>query len=98
MTLNGDGLQVRDLLHVSDYVNLLLMQISAWATYTKKTWDVGGGSSNVVTVQEIADYLDLSYVHGPERYGDARSYVGHNDAPGWEPLVFWKESETFRDR
>ena len=96
VTVNGDGLQVRDLLHVSDYVELLLLQISSPATYLNRTWDVGGGSANVVTVLEIVDYLRLSYVHGPDRYGDARAYIGHNEVPGWEPKVFWKESETFR--
>ena len=96
ITINGDGLQVRDLLHVSDYVELILAQISSPSTYTRKTWDVGGGSSNVVTVIEMADYLGLSYVHGPDRYGDARGYVGHNDVPGWQPKVHWRESETFR--
>jgi CDP-paratose 2-epimerase len=96
VVLNGDGLQVRDLLHVSDYVDLLMMQVAAPVLYAKKTWDVGGGSANVVTVVEMADYLELSYTHGPDRYGDARSYVGLNDVPGWEPRIYWKESEAFR--
>jgi nucleoside-diphosphate-sugar epimerase len=95
VTINGDGLQVRDLLHVKDYVNLLLAQLTNPDLYIGKTWDVGGGSDNVVTVVEIADYLGLSYVYGPSRYGDARGYVGLNDVPGWEPRIFWKESETF---
>lgn len=97
ITVNGDGLQVRDLLHVSDYVELLMAQMTTPALYARKTWDVGGGSSNVVTVLEMADYLELNYTYGPDRYGDARSYVGLNNVPGWEPRIFWKESETFRD-
>ncbi len=97
VVVNGDGLQRRDLLHVSDYVNLLLLQMSDPKLYATQTWDVGGGSANVVTVNDMANYLDLDYVHGPERYGDSRSYVGHNNVPGWEPRVFWRESETFRD-
>ena len=95
ITINGDGLQVRDLLHVSDYVNLLLEQLVKPEIYTSKIWDVGGGSSNVVTVVEIADYLGLSYVYGPDRYGDARGYVGLNDVPAWEPEIYWKESGIF---
>jgi CDP-paratose 2-epimerase len=93
--INGDGLQVRDLLHVKDYVGLLIEQMVKPEIYTEKIWDVGGGSSNVVTVIEIADYLGLSYVYGPPRYGDARGYVGRNDVPAWEPKIYWKESETF---
>ena len=95
VTINGDELQVRDLLHVKDYVNLLLEQLVKPEVYSGKTWDVGGGSDNVVTVIEIADYLGLSYMYGPARYGDARGYVGLNDVPGWEPRIFWRESETF---
>jgi len=95
ITINGDGLQVRDLLYVKDYVNLLLVQLAKPEIYTEKIWDVGGGSSNVVTVVEMADYLGLSYLYGPARYGDARGYVGLNDVPGWEPKIFWRESETF---
>lgn len=97
ITVNGDGLQVRDLLHVHDYVDLLLLQLSRPAIYARKTWDVGGGPSNVVTVLEMADHLGLSYAHGPDRYGDARAYIGINDVPGWEPRIHWRESETFRD-
>jgi CDP-paratose 2-epimerase len=97
VVVNGDGLQVRDLLHVSDYVNLLMLQMQAPRLYSHQVWDVGGGSANVVTVNEIVTYLGLEYTHGRERYGDARGYVGHNDVPGWEPTIFWPESETFRD-
>jgi len=95
VVINGDGLQRRDLLHVSDYVELLMLQMQAPKLYSIQTWDVGGGPANVVTVNEIASYLGLDYTHGPERYGDARSYVGHNHVPGWEPKVFWRTSETF---
>lgn len=97
VTLNGDGLQVRDLLHVSDYVELLMAQVATPALYARRTWDVGGGAENVMTVLAMADYLDLSYTHGPDRYGDARSYVGLNNVPGWEPKVHWRESEIFME-
>lgn len=95
--INGDGLQVRDLLHVSDYVELLISQVRRPQFYAdyNRIFDVGGGSDNVVTVIDMVNYLGLDYVYGPSRYGDARHYVGHNDVPGWEPRVFWKESEIF---
>lgn len=96
VTINGDGRQVRDLLHVSDYVELLVAQLTRPDLYAGAIWDVGGGSSNVVSVLEMAQYLGLDYEHGPERYGDARSYVGVNDAPGWEPRIHWREADVFR--
>jgi len=93
--INGDGLQERDLLHVSDYVELLMLQVKSPDFYAGRTWDVGGGPDNVVTVNDMAGYLGLDYAHGRERYGDARSYVGVNDVPGWEPKIYWRDSGMF---
>lgn len=95
VTINGDGEQVRDLLHVTDYIRLMLTQISNIDTYdTGFPWDVGGGEDNAVTVNEMAEYLGVTYKYGPERYGDARRYVGVNDVPGWKPLIPWRSSAT----
>ncbi|TFH66387.1 MAG: NAD-dependent epimerase/dehydratase family protein [Gemmatimonadales bacterium] len=96
--LNGDGQQVRDLLHVSDYVKLLVKQAMSPKTYSGQIYDVGGGEANAVTVQQIADHLGPIYSYGPERYGDARSYVGLNDAPDWAPQGLWRESETLGEQ
>lgn len=96
VVINGDGNQVRDLLHVSDYVNLMLMQAKLFGDYEGHIWDVGGGNANAVTVRQIADHLGLKYSFGPARYGDERRLVGYNDAPGWGPQVYWRDSETLR--
>lgn len=93
VTVNGHGGQVRDLLHVSDYVALLVRQVEDPVPY-RGLWDIGGGPENAVTVMQMVRHLDLAYRHGPPRYGDADHYVGFNDAPGWAPTVRWWESET----
>jgi nucleoside-diphosphate-sugar epimerase len=98
ITINGDGSQIRDLLHVSDYVRLMLMQAENITGYNGRTYDVGGGSRNVVSVLGMAEYLGLRYRFGPPRQGDADAFIGYNLAPGWEPLVQWQESETLRAR
>jgi CDP-paratose 2-epimerase len=94
VTLNGDGKQVRDLLYVDDYVNLLLRQVEDPSKYsygkTLTIWDVGGGPKNAVTVQEMADWLAIKYKFGPPRYGDSKRYVGENRVPDWEPETRWK--------
>lgn len=95
--INGDGTQVRDLLHVSDYVRLLLIQLDDIAIYDGGIWDVGGGRRNAVTVNEMAAWLGLKNTHGLARYGDAQEYIGVNDVPGWQPEVYWKVSETLGD-
>lgn len=100
VVVNGDGEQVRDLLHVGDYVRLMLQQLDDVARYDVGTaWDVGGGLANAVTVNEIVEYLGLRHVHGKPRYGDAERYVGENSVMlGWEPTVRWRESETLGPR
>jgi nucleoside-diphosphate-sugar epimerase len=94
VTINGDGEQVRDLLHVSDYVRLMIKQAGRIELYRDMVWDVGGGDENVVSVNQIARHLSLRVTHGPDREGDARAYIGYNRVPGWEPIVHWWESET----
>ena len=95
VTVYGSGNQQRDLLHVSDYVRLLLTQLDDLPLYdVGRPWDVGGGPTNTVTVEGMVRHLGLRHVHDRERYGDAARYVGVNDVPGWQPLVDWRESET----
>lgn len=96
VVINGDGSAMRDLLHVHDYVRLLVTQIDDFEAYRNRTWDVGGGDMNAVSVLQIAKHLGLVYTHGPRRYGDADYYVARNDVPGWEPHVMWRESAEFR--
>jgi CDP-paratose 2-epimerase len=96
VTINGDGNQIRDLLYVSDYVELMVKQIEEPASYYSIMWDVGGGEENVVSVRMMADYLGLRYEYGPPRYGDCEKYVGVNDVPGWAPTTRWQESGMFR--
>lgn len=112
VTIYGDGTQRRDLLHVSDYVALLMLQIEDPLRYAYREypqyigdrlryangiWDIGGGESNAVSVEEIADYLDLDHVHGHERKGDAKEYIGSPWAGNWQPKVRWRESEVFQE-
>lgn len=95
VTINGDGTQIRDLLYVQDYADLLLIQAHHFEDYPG-TWDIGGGKANAVSVLEMARYLGLRYEFGPERYGDAPVYVGVNDVPGWEPTTHWADTGMFR--
>lgn len=97
VTINGSGLQIRDLLHVSDYARLVVMQATDPAAYAGEIWDVGGGFANAVRVREMADALGLAYRYGPHRVGDAATYIGENRVPGWVPEITWHTSETFRD-
>ena len=98
--VNGDGTQVRDLLHVDDYVRLLLLELDSLVggeeTYVDGIWDVGGGMVNSISVYDMAIHLGLAFQFGPVRYGDADRYEGINDVPGWEPTIRWFDQEMLR--
>lgn len=94
IVINGDGSQVRDLLHVRDYCRLIMAQMAEFELYQGRIWDVGGGPKNAVSVKEIADHLKLEYTFGPPRHGDVDTYIGENICPTWEPEIAWQESET----
>lgn len=91
IVINGDGAQTRDLLHVIDLVRLFVKMVEAPKVYAGRTWDVGGGVKNAVTVEQMARFLGLDYTFGPPRYGDADSYIGINDAPDWRPTIEWRD-------
>lgn len=95
VTIDGDGLQKRDLLYVDDYCELILTQLRDMDRYAGPKWDVGGGKKNTVRVLDMAKHLKLEYEHGPDRYGDAKEYVGKNTVPGWEPKTSWAKSGMF---
>ena len=75
---------------------MLIRQIDDFPMYINKTWDVGGGWANAVSVQVMADHLGLQYTFGPARYGDSPEYVALNAVPFWAPEVDWFQSETLR--
>lgn len=92
VVINGNGSATRDLLHVVDYVELLLKQLEDPQKYdTGEIFDVGGGWDNAVSVLQIAQHLGLNYSFGPPRYGDVEVYVGVNDVPDWGPTVHWRD-------
>lgn len=103
VTVNGDGSATRDLLHVSDYVALLINQIETPRTYSlsqwlpDRIWDIGGGHKNAVTIEQIVEYLGLDHIHGHKRFGDADTYIGVNQVPGWGPKVEWRWAEVFTE-
>ncbi len=49
----GTGKQVRDVLHIEDLYNLLNMQIQDIDKFNSKTFNVGGGKTNSISLQEL---------------------------------------------
>jgi CDP-paratose 2-epimerase len=49
----GEGKQVRDMLHVHDLYRLLEIQLANPSVYAGKPWNVGGGETLSVSLQEL---------------------------------------------
>lgn len=104
ITINGDGEQVRDILHVRDYVQLLLDQMENFNKYQanpelankRKIYPVGGGKENSIKINTLLELLEYTnFNHGPERLGDSRAWVSDNKlvsaVNGWKPKTKWNE-------
>ena len=94
--INGNGKQVRDLLHVEDLF-LLVKSIVAAGKSACGTFNVGGGMSNSLSLLELFGILEAStgnmpkFTCGPTRPHDQLVFVSNNsrisNAIGWEPLI-----------
>ncbi len=49
----GEGKQVRDMLHIHDLYSLLEIQLSNTSKFANTSWNVGGGDSVSVSLQEL---------------------------------------------
>jgi CDP-paratose 2-epimerase len=93
--LNGIGKQVRDILYVSDLVELIL-KIPKIADFPfGQSFNVGGGPKNTLSILELFSLLksqtgkDAKYTEGDERPGDQKYYVSNiekiSSAASWSP-------------
>ncbi|HEY8564627.1 MAG TPA: SDR family NAD(P)-dependent oxidoreductase [Beijerinckiaceae bacterium] len=81
IAIYGDGLQVRDVLDVSDAVEAYL---AAWARIDAvqgQAFNLGGGPSNAVSLRQVLDYIEelvgrpVRCSYSEWRAGDQRYYV-----------------------
>lgn len=81
----GTGKQVRDILHVDDLFNLLLLQLNHIEKFSGKIYNAGGGKSNSVSLSEMTTLCqEITGVTVPmkkikeTRPGDVRIYITDN--------------------
>jgi CDP-paratose 2-epimerase len=96
MGFGGDGLQVRDILHVRDLYRLVSGQIADMDRFRGKILNVGGGNSVSVSLRELSEQcsvrarqrIDIGSVTDT-RVADVPYYVTDNgrvtDLCGWQP-------------
>jgi len=92
----GNGKQVRDILHISDLVNLFY-EISKKKTIKSRVFNVGGGSKNSISILELIDYLkkisneNIKIKFLKERTGDQKIYISNNQRVfrelKWKPKI-----------
>lgn len=92
ITIYGDGTQSRDVLHVRDYVSLLMRQIDDFERYSGKVYKVGGGKENELSLLQTLDLLMYpNFKHEKPRKGDVKRFVANNSVPKWSPKIGYKE-------
>lgn len=97
LTIYGDGMQVRDILHVDDLVDAFLLAQGNMHRLSGQAFNIGGGPANTISLIELIDRI--TEVHGEKpcisfdnwRPGDQRYYVSDSGkfraATGWSPKV-----------
>jgi len=95
--LNGIGKQVRDILYVSDLIELFLLIPKVKNFPFGQAFNVGGGPENTLSILELFSLLELhtglsaKFKTGNERPGDQKYYVSNIDkiygATGWSPTT-----------
>jgi dTDP-D-glucose 4,6-dehydratase len=93
----GEGKQVRDMLHVHDLYRLLEIQLAEPSIYAGRPWNVGGGTSVSVSLQELTqiceritgNQIPITSVK-ENRVADIPWYITDataiKEVSGWEPL------------
>lgn len=96
-TINGDGKQVRDLLHVSDAVRCYIAAHAAVKQARGQAFNIGGGYENSMSLLELFKHLEdrlgvkMNYRQLPWRANDQKYFVADNAKvlrhTGWAPTV-----------
>jgi len=97
IVIYGDGLQVRDILHVDDLIACYSAAHRAIEAVSGEVFNIGGGPRNTLSLVELIAYLQerlgrpVEYEFAPWRAGDQRVYVSNvskaRDELGWKPSI-----------
>jgi CDP-paratose 2-epimerase len=101
ITIYGDGLQVRDALHIDDAVAAWLSVLDNIDDVKGRVFNLGGGPENTISLCELLDTIAQLRGerpvtnHAPSRPGDQPWYVSDTRAlraaTGWAPQVSLSE-------
>jgi UDP-glucose 4-epimerase len=96
LRIDGDGEQIRDLIHVEDIVSANIFCMKYQEVFNGKWFNVGSGTS--VSLNYIKNFIDQNYdvawKYMPERVGDikkSQADISELRKLGWEPKVTIEE-------
>lgn len=101
ITLYGDGKQVRDVLFVSDLLELYDAAIQAPEKVAGRAYNIGGGPDFTTSLLEFVDHLrgpeslQVEVTYGDWRPGDQRVYISDIRQAGSD--LAWKPRTTFAE-
>ena len=94
-TINGNGKQVRDVLHADDLIECFRACVRAIERCQGTAMNIGGGPSNSLSLLELFDLLrtrfdlSLEYQSVEPRPGDQKVFIADSrraaDSIGWSP-------------
>jgi len=94
ITLYGDGMQVRDILHVNDAVSAYLLAADHIDRVAGQVFNLGGGPSNTISLLQLLDWIAEIRGRRPVvefsdwRTGDQRYYV--SDTRRFQAATGWR--------
>ena len=101
ITVHGDGTQSRDILYIDDFTRLLVDIVEHFDAYQGRTYDVGGGPDNEISLLDLLWGLEQSagvkpdVVYDERLPGDLQRVVTDNTAVsrvrGWKPAIHWAD-------
>ena len=106
LEVHGDGKQVRDILYIDDFVNLVQNSLKNFEKINGNAYNIGGGSKNTISILELISYICKSQKLTPPveiikkewRTADQKFYCSNinkikNDL-NWKPKILISEGLT----
>ncbi|EEQ99947.1 nad dependent epimerase/dehydratase, putative [Perkinsus marinus ATCC 50983] len=93
LTIEGDGLQFRDFVHVKDIGRGIILAYQNDQVRSGQPINLGSGEAH--TVQELADLISSNQRHVPARKNDLRGTLA--DTCKAKELLGWSTRKNFRD-
>jgi CDP-paratose 2-epimerase len=102
ITIYGDGLQVRDVLFVTDLVRAFRLATVDRGVNDSSVFNIGGGAAQAASVLEVVELIkkvsgiDARFSFAESRTGDQRWYISNHarftEATGWTPKIGLRET------